>query len=170
MLNLNLVLARTTRPTEPSPHPAQASTNLSVASEDDELDRQPDMPTPRLSMPIDKGDEDDQDDDSFHVPPPRLSVPLDDDTYTQKSIEVPRRAISEQPYGRSSRGSFGSIRMSDRFADIHELGLDAVSEVGAEDSMLRPEFDEEYHELLEHGEANDPGYISGFRALGHVKS
>lgn len=110
-------------------------------------------------MPIDNGEEEGDDDDSFHVPPPRFSVPLDDDTYTQRSVEVSRRATSEQPYGRFSRGSFGSIRMSDRFADINELGLDAVSDTSAENYTTRLEFDAEYDDVLEHTEAHDPGYI-----------
>ena len=129
-----------------------------MVSGDDELERHSDLPIPRLSMPIDNGEGEDDDDDSFHVPPPRFSVTLDDDTYTQRSVEVPRRATSEQPYGRFSRGSFGSIRMSDRFADINEIGLDAVSDAGAEDSLLRPEFDAEYDDRLEQNPAHDSGY------------
>lgn len=142
-----------------------------MAFGDDELEKHSDLPIPRLSMPIDDGEEEeDDDDDSFRVPPPRLSVPLDDDTYTQDSVEVARRAISEQPYGRFSRGSFGSIRMSDRFADINELGLDAVSDIGAENSTTRPEFDTEYDESLGQNEGMDPGCVSIVRALVRIRS
>lgn len=160
LLTLRLVLAVSTRPTEPTPQAAPAPTNQSMASEDDELERHSDLPIPRLSMPIDNGEEEeDNDDDSLHGPPPRFSVPLDDDTYAQTSVEMPRRAISEQPYGRFSRGSFGSVRMSDRFADINELGFDALSDAGTENVIPRPEFDAEYDVSLEDSEAHDPGYI-----------
>lgn len=159
LVTLYLVLARSTRPTDLSPQATPAATKHSVDSGDDELERHSDLPIPRLSMPIDDVEEEDDDDDSFHVPLPRLSVPLDDDTFTPNSVEMPRRAVSEQPYGRFSRGSFGSIRMSDRFADINELGLDAVSDASTENSMTRPGFDAEYDDLLEHNEIRDPGYV-----------
>jgi len=110
-------------------------------AEEDELERDPDLPRPRLSMPIDA----EEDDDSFHLPPTLVSAPLEDDAYTQRSVEVPRRAISEQPFGRLSRGSFGSVRTSDRFADTVELGLDAMMNDGPiEDSMIGPDPDYEF--------------------------
>ena len=76
---------------------------------------------PRISIAID------DDEDSLLSPPPRLSVPLDEGMQTQRSVENPRRAYSEQPFGRLSRGSFGSLRISDRFADLHETGLEGLS-------------------------------------------
>lgn len=90
-------------------------------------------------MPID----DDEDDDSFHMAPPRLSEPLGDDNYTQRSVEAPRRAISEQPGSRIGRESLGLSRLSDRFADIQELDPDAVSDAEFDDSIARPDFDDE---------------------------
>ena len=158
LLIFRLVLARSTRPTEPTPQATPAPTNQSVASGDEELERHSDLPIPRLSMPIDQGDDEDNDDDSFHGPPPRFSVPLDDDIYPQASVEMPRRAVGELPYGRFSRGSFGSVGMSDRFVDMDELGLDAVSDAGTENVIPRPEFDAEYDISLENAEAHDPGY------------
>jgi hypothetical protein len=74
-----------------------------------------------LSLPLD--DEEDED-DSLLLPP--RSAGLEDEIFTAQSIELPRRAISEQPPGRLSRGSFGTIRMSDQFADLNELGLGGV--------------------------------------------
>lgn len=141
-----------------------------MAFGDDELEKHSDLPIPRLSIPIDNGEEEDDDDDSFRMPPPRLSVPLDDDTYTQDFVEVARRAISEQPYGRFSRGSFGSIRMSDRFADINELGFDAVSDISAENSTTRLEFDTEYNESLVRHEGIDHGCVSIVLALVRIRS
>jgi len=100
----------------------------------DDLDVSPELPAPRFSLPLNNGD-----DDSFHLHPPRLSAPFEEENYTQRSVELPRRA---NPGSRLSRGSFGSIRTSDRFADINELGLGALSEDGGDESLARPEFDD----------------------------
>lgn len=86
-------------------------------------------------------DEEEDEDDGFYMPPPRLSMPLeDDDNQTHRSIELPRRAVSERPYGKASRSSFESLRSSDRFADLNELGLDAYSDERGNDSFTQPEF------------------------------
>jgi len=69
-------------------------------------------------LPLDEEEEDA--DDSLLLPP--RSAGLEDENFTAQSIELPRRAISEQPPSRFSRGSFGSIRMSDQFAGLNELG------------------------------------------------
>lgn len=84
---------------------------------DDDLDDGPEIQRPRFSLPL--GDEND-DDDSLLEPP--KSAGLEDEDYTGHSIELPRRAISELPPGRLSRGSFGSVRMSDAFADLNDMG------------------------------------------------
>ena len=72
---------------------------------------------------------------------PRLSLPLDDGDHTERSIELGRRAISEQPSGRLSRGSLGTLRMSDRLGDTTTLQLDAIAETSAADSVLRLQID-----------------------------
>ncbi|KFY18342.1 hypothetical protein V493_08687 [Pseudogymnoascus sp. VKM F-4281 (FW-2241)] len=76
-----------------------------------DVDEEPAPTRPRLSMAI--GDNDDEDDSLLL--PPHSDALLDDDNMTQRSVELPRRAVSEQPGGRLSRGSFGSIRYSDQF-------------------------------------------------------
>ncbi len=98
---------------------------------EDDFDDEPDPERPRLSSLI-GGDEDD--DDSFSVPP--RSAGLEDENFTIQSVELPRRAISELPPGRLSRGSFGSIRMSDIFADLNVPG---VGEEGYDSSYLAGE-------------------------------
>src|SRR5579862_6699623 len=103
----------------------------------DDLDVDFEIPAPRFSLPLD-----DDDDDSFNLHPPRLSAPFDDDNYTQQSVELPRRANLEQNGNRLSRGSFGSIRTSDRFADMNELALGALSEDGRDESLVGPRFDD----------------------------
>ena len=95
-------------------HPtARGVENIREDGSEDELDPSP----PRLSLNIGESDED----DSLTGLPPRLSVSLGDNGITQRSIEGPRRVYSEQPRNRLSRGSLGSTRLSDRFADIDEL-------------------------------------------------
>jgi hypothetical protein len=84
---------------------------------DDDLDEGPEIQRPRFSLPI--GDEDDED-DSLLQPP--QSAGLEDEDYTRYSMELPRRAVSELPPGRLSRGSFGSVRVSDAFADLNDIG------------------------------------------------
>jgi hypothetical protein len=83
----------------------------------DELDDDAALERPRLSLAL--GDDEDGD-DSLLLPP--RSAGLEDENFTIQSLELPRRAISEQPPGRLSRGSFGSVRMSDQFADLNDVG------------------------------------------------
>ncbi|KAI9835403.1 MAG: hypothetical protein M1819_002321 [Sarea resinae] len=130
---LSRILARTSKPTEPSPQPSlpQSAKGRTVLPEDG-LDNDADLPRPRFSLPI---GQDDEDDDDFYGPPPQLSEPIDEEGHTQLSVEQPRRAVSEQAYGRFSRESFGSVRFSDRFADLTELGLGGMSEI-ADESMI----------------------------------
>jgi hypothetical protein len=127
------VLAEGTKPIEPSPQLEQPARRMTLPNDD--LDVDPELPAPRFSLPLD-----DDDDDSFHLHPPRLSAPFEEESYTQQSVELPRRANPEQ--SRLSRGSFGSIRTSDRFADINELGLGTLSEDGGDESLVRPGFDD----------------------------
>ncbi|KAE8443433.1 hypothetical protein EG329_001830 [Mollisiaceae sp. DMI_Dod_QoI] len=112
-------LAPKSLPTVPTPEPQAASaigTRFRVTDEDD-LDDGSEFQRPRLSLPLDN--EEDDDDDSLLLPP--RSAGLEDENFTIQSIELGRRAISEQPPG-FSRASFGSIRMSDVFADLNDLG------------------------------------------------
>jgi len=97
-------------PTPEGPKP----TNVNFRLPEDELDDAP-LERPRLSLPI--GDDDD-DDDSLLLPP--QSAGLEDENLTVQSVEFGRRAISEQPLNRFSRGSFGSVRLSDQFGDLND--------------------------------------------------
>ncbi|KAF2205947.1 hypothetical protein GQ43DRAFT_92549 [Delitschia confertaspora ATCC 74209] len=118
--DLSKVLARTTRPVQPSPLvPQPAPRNPAL----DDFEDGPDPVAPRLSLAI--SDMYYDDDDSFHEAPPRRSLlpdlPDDVDTGTIHSVELGRRALSEDP-----RRMF-STRVSERFADLNELGIDAAS-------------------------------------------
>ena len=129
-----------------TPPPLQGPSNDVGASGHGEVESYPDLPMPRLSMAIDESE------DSLLSPPPRLSAPLDEELQTQRSVEAPRRAYSEQPFGRLSRGSFGGIRVSDRFADLNETVLDDLSETSVNDSHFQgqdDEFEPEYGERVD---------------------
>ncbi|KAF2877102.1 centromere kinetochore component CENP-T-domain-containing protein [Massariosphaeria phaeospora] len=112
--DLSRVLARNTQPTEPH---LQARPPRNSALDFPEIEDGPDPAVPRLSMPL----EDMYDDDSIHEAPPRQSLlphlPDDVDNGTIQSLEFGRRAISEDPR------MFGT-RVSERFADLTELGMD----------------------------------------------
>jgi hypothetical protein len=126
LLSLGRVLARNTEviSTSSSSSPGEADktvgsdgagndTTLGSMNVDDDEDDEELPKRPRLSFPIGEEDEDDSDDLQ-----PHRSVLIDDDNnFTMQSIEMPRRAYSEQPM---NRVSMGSVRMSDYF-DTHDL-------------------------------------------------
>jgi hypothetical protein len=117
---LSRLLAPKTKPTIPTPENPKAVTGR--FGKDDFLDDGPVPERPRLSLPI--GEDDDDDDDSLLLPP--RSAGLENENFTVQSIELPRRAVSELPPGRLSRGSFGSVRMSDQFGDLNDQGVGGV--------------------------------------------
>lgn len=113
--NLSRVLAPTTRPatsSSSSPGPKMAS-DIGTILEDDEDDDFP-IDRPRLSLPIDVDDDSDLQ--------PHHSAFMEDENFTMQSVELPRRALSEQP-PRLSRSSFGSVRLSD-YMGGNDLGSD----------------------------------------------
>ncbi|KAG9202091.1 hypothetical protein G6514_004759 [Epicoccum nigrum] len=120
-------LARDTRPIEPEPQTLPRKSRHSALDLPDVVDS-PDVAVPRLSMPL----EDMYDDDSFHERPPRQSLLpelLDDvDGATVQSLEFGRRALSEDP--RYSR------RVSERFADLSELGAGGNDEFEIDGSFI----------------------------------
>lgn len=136
LLNLGRVLARTTQVihTSSSSSPggdddatkeagsdgAGNDSSLGPIYDEDYDDIDEELPKrPRLSLPIDEEDDDDSDDLQ-----PHRSVVIDDDNFTMQSIEMPRRALSEQP---GNRFSLGSVRMSDYHDMLHseEVGIDS---------------------------------------------
>ncbi|OCL02758.1 hypothetical protein AOQ84DRAFT_382334 [Glonium stellatum] len=134
--DLSRILARTTKPIQPSPQSEQPTARNPAL---DDFDEGPDPIAPRLSMPLN----DMYDDDSFHEAPPRQSLlpdlPEDVDNQTIQSLEAGRRAVSEDPRARFS------TRFSDRFADLNELGIDAASEFEIDGPFInrRPAIDDD---------------------------
>ena len=114
---LSRVLAPSTLPIVPTPQRPDTS-GLPVLVED--WDDEPDIERPRFSLPI--GDDDE--DDSLLLPP--QSAGLEDENFTVQSVEFGRRAHSEKPLSRLSRGSFGSIVMSDAFEDSRLGGMSDI--------------------------------------------
>ncbi|KFZ20732.1 hypothetical protein V502_03011 [Pseudogymnoascus sp. VKM F-4520 (FW-2644)] len=108
---LSKVLAPGTNPVTALPEMREAEGPRLPFTRLNDVDEEPAPTRPRLSMAI--GDNDDEDDSLLL--PPHSDALLDDDNMTMRSVELPRRAVSEQPGGRLSRGSFGSIRYSDQF-------------------------------------------------------
>ncbi|KAK0749571.1 centromere kinetochore component CENP-T-domain-containing protein [Schizothecium vesticola] len=128
LLSLGRALARTTQTiatSSSSPKSEDATPDgAGHAEEDDDDDDELPRP-PRLSLPIDRDDV--EDDDELR---PHQSAGLEDENFTMRSIELGRRAYSEQPGGRFS---MGSMRMSEYFED--EAGSD---EGGIDPSFFRP--------------------------------
>ncbi len=119
------------------------------------------MPKPRFSLHLGETEEDGEEEaDSFYMPPPRLSLPLDEGGHTGRSIELGRRAISENPSGRLSRGSFGTLRMSDGFGDTTELQLDNIEEVTADSSIMQHQPDSYEGDLGDLDGQVEPGSVA----------
>lgn len=108
---LSKVLAPSTKPVAALPEMQEAEGPRLPFTRLNDVDDEPAPTRPRLSMAI--GENDDEDDSLLL--PPHSDALLDDDNMTMRSVELPRRAVSEQPGVRLSRGSFGSIRYSDQF-------------------------------------------------------
>ncbi|KAG9231674.1 centromere kinetochore component CENP-T-domain-containing protein [Amylocarpus encephaloides] len=105
------------------PTPTGSNPQGNFVLSNDDLDNEPDLERPRFSLPL--GTEDD-DDDSLLLPP--RSTSLEDEDVTMQSIELGRRAISEQSRSRLSRGSFGSVRQSDHFGNLSGLYVDGYGD------------------------------------------
>ncbi|OJD16896.1 hypothetical protein AJ78_02994 [Emergomyces pasteurianus Ep9510] len=136
--NLGKVLAPVTRPVSSSPHEEPEKPPPQPI---DDLDEEPDLPRPRLSLPL--RDMIVEDDGSPEMQPPRLSLALDEDIdLTWRSIEMPRRDRSIQDRATLSRASMGSNRFSDRFGDLSRMeDLEEVEEVDY--TMVRGEDDDD---------------------------
>ncbi|CAG8982955.1 hypothetical protein HYALB_00003533 [Hymenoscyphus albidus] len=132
---LSRLLAPKTQPLVQTPPPAKPPRKSYALPEfDDDDDDGFELKRPRLSLPIgEETDEDDDEDESLLLPP--RSAGLEDEDFTVQSVELGRRARNEQPLSRLSRGSFGNIRMSDRFGNSSPFGAERY---GDDSSVLGP--------------------------------
>ncbi|PYI02165.1 hypothetical protein BO78DRAFT_325860 [Aspergillus sclerotiicarbonarius CBS 121057] len=110
--NLGKALAPTTQPIRSSPQekPSPEPEPEPERDEIEELDNEPEIERPRLSLPLDEVDEVDEEPE---IRPPRLSLAFEEEDLTHTSIEYPRRATSEHDRGRLSMMSVGGPRMSE---------------------------------------------------------
>jgi histone H3/H4 len=129
---LSRILAPVSKAIEATPENEVPPARKVLVAREDDLDGRIE-PRPRLSMALDEDE-----DDSLLLPPMRSADFVEDDNLTQRSVELPRRAAFGQPESRLSRGSFGSIRTSDRMGDINELGSDALVGDGNDSTFIQP--------------------------------
>jgi hypothetical protein len=106
--DLGRALAPASTAIRSSSSPRSRPSSFAPIREEDDDEDELTIERPRLSLPIDEEDEEDD------LQPPRSSG-LEEENYTVQSVELPRRAATEQPLSRLSRGSFGSVRESDVF-------------------------------------------------------
>lgn len=114
--------------------PSHVELHPSRETKIDDLEDELDPPQARFSIAV---EDDTEMDDSFHMVPPRLSMAWENGEQTVKSAELPRRIVLGETQGRLSRGSFGSIRDSDRFDMADESGLYNFSLAEARDKTGR---------------------------------
>jgi histone H3/H4 len=144
---LSKVLAKKSKPIEPSPQVAVNKRHSRSAIQDFDdspaLDR-----APRLSMPLN-----DLDDDSFHEAPPRLSYPFDEDD----ELEGGRRALLNARL-RRARESFGEPSLG----DLNDLGM------GRYEGNEEDEIDD--RELADYGLVDDVEDIEADGETGELRA
>ena len=156
-------MALTSKAVETTPQNEVLSAGKVLVAGEDDLDGRME-PRPRLSMPLDEDE-----DDSLLLPPMRSADFMEDDDLTQRSVELPRRAVVGQLGGRLSRGSFGSVRTSDQIGNINELGLDALADGNDSTFIQQGDFDdfeatnveEDVTGNLQRPYQDDPSLVSG---------
>lgn len=158
-----IALAPVSKPIQSSPQEERRSSSPeeSASEVEDEtivLDKEPLPERPRLSLPI-EAESGTSEDGSPDMPPPRLSLLLDEDDITQRSVEYPRRAISEQDRQRLERMSFGNVRMSENFGDLTQL--DAFSEPG-DNTTVFPQDDEADEAGIEQSQLDEAAFDAGY--------
>lgn len=102
---------------EPEPEPEPELDEI------EELDNEPEIERPRLSLPLAEEEDEEEAEGSPEPRPPRFSLAFEEEDIT---VEYPRRAPSEQDKARLSMASFGAPRLS-------EFGDATRFESGSED-------------------------------------
>lgn len=107
----------------------------------DELDNEPEIERPRLSLPIQEV-EGESDEASPEMRPPRMSLAFEDDDITYQSVEYPRD-LAIRDRDRLSMMSRGTARLSEDFGQLEndfdageETGLVGDDEDAPEDTMI----------------------------------
>ncbi|GMF73478.1 unnamed protein product [Aspergillus oryzae] len=118
----------------------------------EELDNEPEIERPRLSLPLEEVEE--QEEASPEPRPPRLSLAFEEEDIT---VEYPRRATSEHDRARLSMMSFGNPRLSENFGDATRLESD--SEDGGDSGIEHGEDGENQDETVMSQGAFDRGWV-----------
>lgn len=116
-------LAPTSQPirSSPSEKPGGPPSDEEKGGEVDELDDEPEVERPRLSLPI-EAEVEEEEEGSPHIRPPRFSLAIDEDEdFTLRSVEYPRRASEENDRARLSMMSYGGGRISGNFEGLTRL-------------------------------------------------
>lgn len=123
-----IALAPTSQPIRSSPQEEKAPSPVveeEERDEIDELDNEPEIERPRLSLPLQEVEEQEEEEGSPDIPPPRISLAFDEEDVTQTSIEYPRRDLAARDRERLSMMGFGGPRPSENFADVTRLGSES---------------------------------------------
>lgn len=145
---LGKALAPTSQLIHSSPSVESKPPSEEVKDEIDELDREPEVERPRLSLPIEEEDEEGENDGGIEMRPPRLSLAIDEEEITLRSVEYPREAGDESNQGRPSLMSYAGVRLSENFGET--TGLESGSERG-DDTGLRGAFEGEDDTTISQG-------------------
>ncbi|PYH98741.1 hypothetical protein BO71DRAFT_22537 [Aspergillus ellipticus CBS 707.79] len=117
-------------PPAPEPEP--------VLDEIEELDNEPEIERPRLSLPLNEVDEEDEEETEMR--PPRLSLAFEEEDLTHTSIEYPRRATSDDKGRLSMMGArmseIGDARLDSDIDDEDDTGNVHGNEDQGEDTMV----------------------------------
>lgn len=116
------MLAPVSKPIQSSPHEPTPEPPQETWDEIDELDNEPEVERPRLSLPLHEVEE--AEEGSPDMPPPRISLAFDEEDVSHGSIEYPRRDISDRDKARLSTMSHGGFRPSENFGDLTTFGSD----------------------------------------------
>ncbi|KAJ5288551.1 Histone-fold [Penicillium angulare] len=137
--NLGRALAPVSRPIQSSPQEVQLHTEQ-PKDEIEELDNEPEIERPRLSLNIQESE--DGSEEANSETPPRMSLAFDDDDITYRSVEYPRDlAIRDRdrlsmllPAGRLSENFAGVQLESD--SDVVDMSAIPDDDEGAEDTFV----------------------------------
>lgn len=143
-----LALAPVSRPIESSPQVPEPEPEP-VIDEIEELDNEPEVERPRLSLPLEDVAEEEDDDGSPEPRPPRLSLAFEEEDIT---VEYPRRAADHEK-ARLSMMSFGGPRLSEHFGAGLESGDEDGDDTGIADEDVNPD-----ETVISQG-AFDRGYV-----------
>lgn len=156
-----IALAPVSQPIQSSPQ-EQPEVIEEPVDEFEQLDNEPTMEPPRLSLPIQESGEE-SDEASLEMRPPRMSLAFgeEDMDITYQSVEYPRRDMSIRDRERLSMMSRATGRIS---GDFEETRLESDD---AEDTRILGEEDED---TMISGGDFDRGYVYKYFELAMLQS